>query len=275
MPFQHNLIFHRTPMKISQTRLILLTAVFFVLFDNYAFFSHVIEAFPVSQKNIGFLLSLTVGLTSCIVLLLSLVSSRHTTKPVLIFLLLLSSLVSYFMNNYNVVIDHVMIQNVLQTDSNEAGDLFSLKLVYYFLLFGVLPAIFICRVRIQPDSWKKSIITKLVSISISALIVLAMVLLFNKFYISFFREHKPLRYYTNPTYYIYSFGKYINRTFNNPEVVVQTLGTDAQIPATDLDRELVILVVGEAVRADRLSLNGYLRETTPGNKFTPWRSINR
>ena len=156
-------------MKISQTRLILLTAIFFVLFDNYAFFSHVIEAFSVSQKNIGFLLSLAVGLTSCIVLLLSLVSSRYTTKPVLIFLLLLSSLISYFMNNYNVVIDHVMIQNVLQTDINEAGDLFSLKLVYYFLLFGVLPAVFICRVKIQSASLKRSIITKLVSISISAL----------------------------------------------------------------------------------------------------------
>ncbi len=250
-------------MKVSQTKIILLTAFFFVFFDNLAFFSHVIEVYPVSQKNIGFLISLAIGLTSVIILLLSLVSSKHTIKPVLILLLLISSLTSYFMNNYNVVIDDVMIRNLVQTDINEVRDLLNLKLACYFFLFGVLPAVFIWRVKIQPVSWKRTMITKFASIAISVLFVFGMVLLFSKFYTSFFREHKPLRYYTNPTYYIYSLGKYISKTFNNSKVVVQALGMDAHIPATDIDRRLVILVVGEAVRADRLSLNGYARETTP------------
>jgi len=38
---------------------------------------------------------------------------------------------------------------------------------------------------------------------------------------------------------------------------------DAKIPATDTDRELIILVVGEAARADRFSLNSYAKETNP------------
>ena len=167
------------------------------------------------------------------------------------------------MNNYNVVIDDVMIRNLVQTDIHEVRDLLNLKLACYFFLFGVLPAVFIWRVKIQPVSWKRTMITKFASIAISVLFVFGMVLLFSKFYTSFFREHKPLRYYTNPTYYIYSLGKYISKTFNNSKVVVQALGMDAHIPATDIDRRLVILVVGEAVRADRLSLNGYARETTP------------
>ncbi len=250
-------------MKVSQTKVILFTAFFFVLFDNLAFFWHVIEVYPVSPKNIGFLISLAVGLTSVIVLLLSLVSSRYTTKPVFILLLLISSLASYFMTNYNVIIDHIMIQNLVQTDINEVNDLITLKLIGYFFLLGVLPSIIICRVKIQPVSWKQLIVTKLASIGISILIVFAMVLFFSKFYTSFFREHKPLRYYTNPTYYIYSFGKYLNKTFNNAAVVIQPMGADAHGPAEDLERRLVILVVGEAVRADRLSLNGYSRETTP------------
>jgi lipid A ethanolaminephosphotransferase len=41
------------------------------------------------------------------------------------------------------------------------------------------------------------------------------------------------------------------------------IGKDAKIPAEDLDRELTILVIGEAARADRFSLNGYPRETNP------------
>jgi lipid A ethanolaminephosphotransferase len=250
-------------MKITQTKLILFTAFFFVLFDNLAFFTHVMEVYPVSLKNMGFLLSLPVVLTSFIVLLLVLASSRYTIKPVLIFLLLLSSLAAYFMNNYSVVIDHVMIQNLVQTNINEAGDLFSLKLLFYFVLLGVLPAVFVFLVEIQPASWKRSIITKSVLGSSAVLVALAVALLFSKSYTSFAREHTSLRYYTNPTYYIYSVGKYINETYNGREVVVQSLGTDALVPVTDLDRELVILVVGEAVRADRLSLNGYERETTP------------
>ena len=32
-------------------------------------------------------------------------SSKYTTKPILILILFLSSIASYFMNNYNIVID--------------------------------------------------------------------------------------------------------------------------------------------------------------------------
>ncbi len=250
-------------MKITRTKLILFTALFFVFFDNFAFYAQVLEVYPVSLKNMGFLLSLPVVLTCSMVLLLTLVSFRVTTKPVLILLLLLSSMASYFMNNYNVVIDYVMIQNILQTDIHEASDLFSFKLIFYFLLFGLLPSILVFLVEIKPVSWKRAIITKLLSITVTVLIAFAIALPFSKSYTSFAREHTSLRYYTNPTYFIYSVGKYLNQTYNSREVVVKPLGTDAKIAASDLDRELVILVVGEAIRADRLSLNGFQRETTP------------
>jgi len=250
-------------MKITRIKLILFTALFFVLFDNFAFFAHVVEVYPVSLKNIPFLISMFVVLSSFIVLLLTMVSTRYTTKPLLILLLLLSAMTSYFMDNYNVVIDHVMVKNLVQTNIAEAADLFSLKLLIYLLLLGILPAVLIYRAEIQPVSWKKSIITKTATGSIAVLVILAMILPLSRFYTSFFREHKPLRYYTNPTYFIYSVGKYLNETYNRQEVTVQALGTDAHIPAKDHKRKLVILVIGEAVRADRISLNGYQRETTP------------
>jgi len=250
-------------MNITRTKLILFTALFFVLFHNVAFFQHVTEIYPLTLKNLGFLVSLALGLTAFIALLLTLVSSKYTIKPVLILLLLLSSAASYFMNNYNVVIDHSMIQNSMQTNLDETSDLLSFKLLYYLLLLGALPAVAVYKVRLEPLSFKRSSLTRLRDICISVLIVLGMVLLFSRFYTSFFREHKSLRYYTNPTYYIYSVGKYIDLTFNNAKIVAKPLGEDAKIPATDVDRELIILVVGEAARADRFSLNGYQRETNP------------
>ncbi len=250
-------------MTISSTKLIFFVSLFFVLFDNSAFFHHVLQSYPLSLKNSGFLISLGVGLLTIITLFFTLLSSKYTTKPILIVFLILSAAASYFMNNYNVVIDHIMIQNIVQTNLAESADLLSFKLFYYFLLLGLLPASFVCMLKIESESFKRTILTKIKITFLSFCIIFGSILLFSKFYTSFFREHKPLRYYTNPAYYVYSAGKYINRKFNTTKTIHKPLGLDARIPATDIDRELIILVVGEAARADRFSLNGYQRETNP------------
>ncbi|MCB2180599.1 MAG: phosphoethanolamine--lipid A transferase [Desulfobulbaceae bacterium] len=253
-------------MKVIQTthtKLILCTALFFVLFDNLAFFRNVVEVYPVSLKNIGFLASLAAVLTAFIVLLITLVRSRYMTKPVLILFLLLSSSAAYFMDNFNVVIDHNMIRNIVQTNLNETIDLFNLKLVTYFLLLGFLPSLVVYMIKFEPVSWKRSAVVKLRDVCVCLLVIFGLVLVSSRFYTSFFREHKHLRYYTNPTYFIYSAGKYINSTLRSSTVMAHSLGSDARIPIEDVDRELIILVVGEAARADRFSLNGYARETNP------------
>ncbi len=123
--------------KISNFKLIVLVSIFLVLFDNIAFFRNVINVYSVSLNNMAFLGSLAVVLTSFITLLLTLVCSKYTTKPILISLLLLSSIVSYFMNTYNTVFDTNMLRNILQTNSSESLDLVNFKLFLYFMLLGV------------------------------------------------------------------------------------------------------------------------------------------
>ena len=249
--------------KISNFKLIILVSIFLVLFDNIAFFRNVINVYPVSLNNIAFLGSLAVVLTSFITLLLTLVCSKYTTKPILISIILLSSIVSYFMNTYNTVFDTNMLRNILQTNSSESLDLVNFKLFLYFMLLGVLPSIFIYKINITYGSIKTELTSKLKIILISLFIIISTGLSLSKFYTSFLRENKPLRYYTNPTYYIYSIGKYINIPFGSDQVSIKQIGTDAEIPSTDIDRELIVLVVGEAARADHFSLNGYPRETNP------------
>lgn len=250
-------------MKISTTKLVLLTSLYFVLTANFSFFSHVLQVYPLNIHNIGFLLSLPVGLMAAIVLLLSLLSSRYTTKPLLILLLLTTSVATYFMDKYNIIIDVTMVQNIMETNYNEASDLFSLNLVFHFLLFGVLPAIIVYKVEIEPVSWKKGTLLKLRDAGLCLAVFIATVLLFSRFYAPFFRVHKPLRFYTNPTYYIYSLGKYAAQALHKENIVVQPLGVNARVSPADSARELIILVVGEAARADRFSLNGYARDTNP------------
>ena len=249
--------------RITTAKLIVISAVFLVLFDNLAFFRDVIEVYPVSWGNIGFFASLAVALTGVIILLLALVSSRYTFKPILILILFISSLASYFMNNYNAVIDHTMIQNIFSTNVKEAVDLFSFKLVLYVLILGLLPSLWIYWVEVKYGTVKAEFISRLKLIAITVAVIFFSVLIFSKFYTSFLREHKPLRYRTNPTYSLYSMGKYLNNKFKDRHIELKPIGEDAKIPATDTDRELVILVIGEAARVDRFSLNGYPRETNP------------
>ncbi|MBU4117269.1 MAG: phosphoethanolamine--lipid A transferase [Proteobacteria bacterium] len=251
-------------MKLSTNKLIFSSAIFLVLFYNFAFFQNVIGVYPLGERNnLFFFVSLALGLTGVIALLLSLLASRFTTKPLIVLLFLTASASSYFMNNYSVVIDYIMIQNILQTNVREATDLFSLKLFLYIFFLGIVPSLLVCLVPLERPPLRKAILSRFKMIGISLLLILVPLFLFSRFYASFFREHQELRYYTNPTYAIYSVHKYVKKNLATSAVTVQAIGTDAKIPDTDTDRELIILVVGEAARADRFSLNGYGRETNP------------
>jgi lipid A ethanolaminephosphotransferase len=97
------------PEKVTITRLVLAVSLFFVLFDNLAFFRNVTAAYPVSVKNLAYIGLTAMLLYLVIVLLLIIFSYRHTTKPILVLLLLISSLTGYFMDSYNVFIDSTMV----------------------------------------------------------------------------------------------------------------------------------------------------------------------
>jgi lipid A ethanolaminephosphotransferase len=251
-------------MKFTNTGLIILAAVFLVVFDNFAFFSHVMTVYPVNPTNILFTGSLALFLAALITLMLSLVCYRYTIKPVLIAVFIVSAFASYFMDSYNIIIDDSMIQNVASTDTHESMDLFSARLVWYVALLGILPSLFIYRVKIRTYSYSRETLSKVKLVAISILVIVAIPLSMGNYYASFFREHKPLRYYANPTNYIYASGKYFRALMGNAHASVKSLGLDAKIPQTDDDRELVIMVVGETARADRFSLNGYRkRDTNP------------
>ena len=249
--------------SLSSTRLIIAVSAFLVLFGNFAFFSNVTDAYPVGIKNLGFLLSLAV-LSACITsILLALSCYRYTIKPVLITILVASSVTGYFMDTYNVVIDDAMIDNIMATNPAEASDLLSFRLALYLLLLGILPSVLVYKTTIDYGRLRPAITSRLVLIATALALATASVLVFSNFYASFFREHKPLRYYANPAYYIYSTAKYAASFVTLAPREFTAIAQDARIPASDEHRELVILVVGETARADHFSLNGYPRETNP------------
>ena len=168
------------------------------------------------------------------------------------------------MNTYNIVVDDDMIRNTLQTDMKESMDLFSFKQVWYFLCLGLVPAYVIYKIPIHYGSFKQAILNKLKQIIFLLALMLILISIFSKHYTSFAREHKPLRYTANPTYWLYSVGDYINKTFNSAPLIVSPIGLDAKIENVEKSSpKLIIMIVGEAVRADHMSLNGYAKETNP------------
>lgn len=253
---------------MTQTKLISLVVLFLVLFTNYSFYENVLKVYPLNLLNFGFLISLVVFLLAINVLILTLLSSKYTTKIILILVLLISSLTNYFMNTYHIVVDDDMIRNTIQTNLNESLDLLSIQQIIYFFFLGVIPSYFVYKTKIKYRVFYKELFSKLIYILSSLIIIAMMALIFSKYYASFFREHKPLRYNTNPTYWIYSIGNYISKTFNNGPIILQKIGTDAKVVEENTDeknahKELIILVVGEAARADHFSLNGYKKQTNP------------
>ncbi len=156
-----------------------------------------------------------------------------------------------------------MIHNTMHTNLAESLDLFSFKLVLYVVLLGLLPSYVVYKIPlIQTTGWQeiKSRL-KLMTLTVAALLIVLYA--FSDFFGSFFREHKSLRYYSNPGNYIYSMGKYLSEMLVSENLSLQTLGLDAKVKEIDSKKELIIFVVGETGRADRFSLNGYHRETNP------------
>ncbi len=239
-----------------------LSAVIFVVFYNTAFFKHLLLVYPISIRNVLFAASLCLTLMAVTHIVLFVFAFRFSTKPILIAAFLLSSLVSYMMNSFNIVIDHEMLVNFISTNRAEAADQVTIKMFFYFLFLGVVPSIFVARIQLEHRPIRKELILKLKWIGACLLLVLSQLLLMNRQYASFLREHKNLRAYFNPVQWIYSVGK-VSTRFPGREKQLKLMGLDARIPSTDVDRELILLVIGESARSDRLSLNGYLKKTNP------------
>jgi lipid A ethanolaminephosphotransferase len=248
----------------TSSQLILAVAVFVAAFANAKFYSAAIEAFGTDSSTWPFYLSLFISIVAVLVLLLSAFCHRMLVKPVLIAVLMLSATLSYFADAYGTVFDAQMLANVLATDSAEAGDLFTPKLLLWIGLLGVLPSVAVWRVNLTFPDWIGETIARLKQAGAAVAVILVSGILFGGHYAALLREHREVTNKMIPAFALLSAirtaGHAIPAAAPTEHVV---LGRDAALPRSDGHRELVIMVVGETVRADHWGLNGYARDTTP------------
>ncbi len=250
--------------RIGIHRLILLLAAVFTLVFNHSFFSNVYALYGSSLHGWGFITSLGLLLFALNVLLLCILCFRFTTKAVLTILLVGGASASYYMDHFNIVVDSTMLTNVLQTNPREAGDLLTVALIGELLVLGLLPAWWLWHTTISYCRWTRELRNRLLMVVGSLVLALVSAVPFTADYASFLREHKLLRYYTNPVTFVYSSVSLAHdklaKHASGPRVAV---GVNAHKIASTTRRNLVILVVGETARADHFSLNGYDRATNP------------
>ena len=250
--------------KIGGNALLLLSCLLLVAGGNARFVAQVLQAFPPSASTLPALLSLAVAFLAFNVVLLGGFAFGRMTKPVLIVALLTASVTAYFMDSFGTVIGEDMLRNAAQTNAGEALDLVTFKLLAYFVLLGLLPSVLVWRAPLAWRGWRRELVGRVKLLALSLLAIALMAMAFGGFYASFLRAHKPLRSYANPAYPLLASLKFAGKANQAAaSMKLAAVAPDARISERDRHRELIILVIGETARADRFSINGYARDTTP------------
>ena len=253
--------------EIDLSFLIIIVALYIVATANFGFFTQVLSIYPVST-NIGFIISIIGLLFGLMWLVFQLLCYRVIAKPMLIALVMIAAVCSYFTDAYGTIFDTNMLINSMQTDQAEAMGLMSLSFFIRVFLLGIIPAVIIAKLNIKQVPLRRALLQKVVTLIAAIALIAACLLPFGDQYATFFRQHKMVRSYANPITPIYSVIKlgmdYTNK-LRRPDTMILH-ATDAK-RSTAMSRskkpKLMVFVVGETVRADHIGLNGYKRDTMP------------
>ena len=255
------------PLKVALEPLLLAASLFWALGANRLFFAGALKERALGQPETwGYALALLLMLVAVNFLLLSLVCTRRSVKPVLALLLVGTALASHFMQSYGAYLDPSMMRNVLRTDVAEARELFSVPLLLTLLLQAVLPLLWLWRVQVAPRPWPRAVAWRLGSMAGALLLLVGALLAVFQPFASAMRNHKELRYLATPANYLWSTGVVLAAQARGAAQPRQPLGLDAHAGPVATQRQrplLVVLVVGETARAANWGLNGYVRQTTP------------
>jgi len=262
------------PRQISLEGLALLASLFFALACNTLFLRGMLAGYDLTQPASWLLaVSLVIGLAAVHFILLGLVLTRWLAKPLLSLLLVVTAFAVHYMSRYNVYLDTSMLRNVLATDPREVRDLLTWSLLPSFLLWAVLPLLLLHRLQIRQRSWGRAIGWRLGSLVLAVLTLLGVIFLNYQDLASSMRNNRELRFLVTPANYIYSLGQLARSEARAAQLPRQVIGGDAVSgptwAATAGKPVVLVMVLGETVRAANWGLSGYARQTTPELAATP------
>ena len=221
---------------------------------------------PARLHDVLFALSVPLVLFCGWVIVFSILNIPLIRKPLLVLLTLGCAAATWFMFTYGAVIDQNMMVNVFETNSQEATALVTPQLVLWLVVAGLVPSVVLALIRIRPGKWWQTLLMRLAAILASAVVIVLVAAVFYKDYASLFRNNKGIVKMVTPANYVSAIAKYSKaRWFAGDQTLIR-LGEDARkgpVLLAQQKKTVLVLVVGEASRAENYSLNGYDRETNP------------
>ncbi len=241
----------------------LLVAVYILCLQNLTFWN---EAFYVFG---GFHLSFYTFVAAITLLVFAgmvMFSVKYLIKPFLVFLLIAGAMSSYYTDFFGVVIDKDMIRNAVVTTPQEAGPLITATFIRHILLYGILPSVLVCLVRIRHRQFISKFFVNLAVISLCLSLCIGLIVSNYSGISSNIREHRDMMAKLTPFAAITSAIGLGVSAYRDIGIVRAPLGTDAKLGpmyARAKKPVVTIVVAGETARAMNFSLNGYDRETNP------------
>ncbi len=252
---------------IQVETLVLLSAVFLMVAANGSFWRAAL-----AQRSTGdpstwlFMAAVFTAFTAFYFAAAALFATRHTAKPLLTLLFMISAAAAYYMDRYSVYFDRAMLRNVFATNFKEASELLGWDLLGYLFFFGVLPSAIVWWIPLKRRPLGRAIAMRIGWIAIALVAGVGSLLLVFADFGSLMRNQKEIRYLLTPGNLVAAsvanaWGR--AKRPNQPKIVV---GADAKVGAASQTRTrptLFVLVVGETARARNFALNGYARPTNP------------
>lgn len=208
--------------------------------------------------------SLFVAMTGLNMLLLCLVLNRWTAKPVLTVLLVVTALAVYYMDQYTVFLDPDMIRSVLHTDAKESRELLTQGLLLSLLVYALVPGTMVWWVRLHRHTWTQTLLRRSLAMVVSLLVTAGAILFSFQDISTLMRNHREIRHLITPGNYLASLARVMLSDTGEVGLPRLTVGVDATAtPRSAGKPRVLVVVVGETVRAANWGLNGYTRQTTP------------
>lgn len=249
---------------VSQEMLALLVSGFFTIACNTAFWRTYAATGALGLAH-GWMTaaSLAVAITGLHMLLLCVVLNRWSIRPLLTGLLAVTAFAAYYSSQYGVYLDPDMIRNILHTDARESTELLTPGLVLP-LLYAAVPIALVWWVRIPTRTLGSALLRRLLTMLVVAAVTVAALMMSFQDISALMRNQTEMRHLIAPGNYLVSLTRVAAEDPRTASQARTPLGSDAQVIGRGEGKpRVLVVVVGETVRAQNWGLNGYARQTTP------------
>lgn len=261
-----SLFFRLFHWNISPELLSFALSIYFSIFLNGVLWDELLKTQTGSSTSRWtFFCAVYIAVTALQFLIINLLLWGKSSKWVALTLLSVTILASYYAKTYGVHFDTTMLRNIFTTNPAEAKELLTASLLFHFLQFGTVPVIVIIFSKIKKPPVLKSLIKKLMWTLIALVVSVGGFLSQYKNFSSTMRNHKEIRHLVLPTSFLFSSAKITLQSSAEVNQKIRPIGDDAvraQVPLSKKP-EILVIVVGETVRAANWGLSGYERNTTP------------